>query len=709
MNIEKLLIEQIAIALNTLFEQNIAPQTLALQPTKKEFEGDLTFVVFPYTKISKKSPEETATLIGDFLAKENTVVEKYNIVKGFLNFVIKPQVWIKLLSEFAQTSNFGQQKLNGKKVMVEYSSPNTNKPLHLGHLRNNFLGFAVSNILGANGYEVLKANLVNDRGIHICKSMLAYQKFGHGETPISANVKGDKLVGNYYVRFEQENKKELARIEAYVNQFNNHYNEIIGNWVNTKEIDYVIQESNINFDKPHLSELIIIDTILSIFSYIQPAKTSEKFRGKLRTRLKQKTAEFRNGKQEIKTNKELFEKLFEEAKLNTPLAIEVREMLENWEKGRIYVNTGQNPFSQKDKVDRLKRVKKVYDSWEEMNGWVYDGFDETYKTIGVKFDKFYYESDTYLLGKDIIDEGLAKKIFYKKADKSVWIDLTADGLDHKLVLRGNGTSVYITQDMGTADLKYVDFPMQKSIYVIGNEQDYHMKVLKLIMQKLQRPYADGMHHLSYGMVELPSGKMKSREGTVVDADDLVQELIELAQETTKELGKVQELGDTEKQNLYNILGLGALKYFLLKVDPKKTMLFNPEESLQLNGDTATYIQYTYARTATVLREAALQKIDYSHLVWENETVLHEIEQGLIQHLSQYPTVLHHAAENLSPALVGAYCYDLAKLYGRFFHDLSIFKAETTTLRAFRLAMSAEVGKILKHAMGLLGITMPERM
>lgn len=609
MNIEKLLIEQIAIALNTLFEQNIAPQTLALQPTKKEFEGDLTFVVFPYTKISKKSPEETATLIGDFLAKENTIVEKYNIVKGFLNFVIKPQVWIKLLSEFAQTSNFGQQKANGKKVMVEYSSPNTNKPLHLGHLRNNFLGFAVSNILEANGYEVLKANLVNDRGIHICKSMLAYQKFGHGETPISAKVKGDKLVGNYYVRFEQENKKLAAIL----------YQEFETQGLITDE------------------------------------KTEEAYKDK--------------------------------AKLGTSLMKEAQEMLKKWETG----------------------YETVVNLWKTMNGWVYEGFDKTYTTIGVKFDKFYYESNTYLLGKDIIEEGLAKKIFYKKPDNSVWIDLTADGLDHKLVLRGDGTSVYITQDMGTADLKYVDFPMQKSIYVIGNEQDYHMKVLKLIMQKLQRPYADGMHHLSYGMVELPSGKMKSREGTVVDADDLVQELIELAQETTKELGKVQELSDIEKQNLYNILGLGALKYFLLKVDPKKTMLFNPEESLQLNGDTATYIQYTYARTATVLREAALQKIDYSHSVWENEAALHEIEQGIIQHLSQYPTVLHHAAENLSPALVGAYCYDLAKLYGRFFHDLSIFKAETTTLRAFRLAMSAEVGKTLKHAMGLLGVVMPDRM
>lgn len=609
MNIEKLLIEQIAIALNTLFEQNIAPQTLALQPTKKEFEGDLTFVVFPYTKISKKSPEETATLIGNFLARENTIVEKYNIVKGFLNFVIKPQVWIKLLSEFAQTSNFGQQKANGKKVMVEYSSPNTNKPLHLGHLRNNFLGFAVSNILEANGYEVLKANLVNDRGIHICKSMLAYQKFGHGETPISANVKGDKLVGNYYVRFEQENKKLAAIL----------YQEFEAQGLITDE------------------------------------KTEETYKDK--------------------------------AKLGTSLMKEAQEMLKKWETGD----------------------ETVVNLWKTMNGWVYEGFDKTYTTIGVKFDKFYYESNTYLLGKDIIEEGLAKKIFYKKPDNSVWIDLTADGLDHKLVLRGDGTSVYITQDIGTADLKYVDFPMQKSIYVIGNEQDYHMKVLKLIMQKLQRPYADGMHHLSYGMVELPSGKMKSREGTVVDADDLVQELIELAQETTKELGKVQELSDTEKQNLYNILGLGALKYFLLKVDPKKTMLFNPEESLQLNGDTATYIQYTYARTATVLREAALQKIDYSHSVWENEVGLHEIEQSLIQHLSQYPVVLHHAAENLSPALVGAYCYDLAKLYGRFFHDLSIFKAESTTLRAFRLAMSAEVGKTLKHAMGLLGVVMPERM
>jgi arginyl-tRNA synthetase len=607
--IENLLTEKIAIALNTLFALNISPQTLGLQATKKEFEGDLTFVVFPYTKISKKSPEETATLIGDFLAKENTIVERYTIVKGYLNFVIKPQIWIQLLAEISQTKNFGQQAANGKKVMVEYSSPNTNKPLHLGHLRNNFLGFSVSNILEMNGYEVLKANLVNDRGIHICKSMLAYQKFGNGETPQSAEIKGDKLVGNYYVRFEQENKK-LAAI--------------------------LYQEFE--------TQGLIIDE-----------KTEATYK--------------------------------EKVKLGTTLMKEAQMMLKKWEDGD----------------------ETVVNLWKMMNGWVYQGFEETYQQIGVKFDKFYYESNTYLLGKDVVEEGLEKKIFYRKEDNSVWIDLTNDGLDHKLVLRGDGTSVYITQDMGTADLKYADFPMQKSIYVIGNEQDYHMKVLKLIMQKLQRPYADGMFHLSYGMVELPNGKMKSREGTVVDADDLVQELIDLAKEKTQELGKIQELSVTEQNKLFHTLGLGAIKYFLLKVDPKKTMVFNPEESLQLNGDTATYIQYTYARTATVLREATLQKIDYSYTVWQNSTQLHEIEQAIIQHFNQYTTVLHHACEDLSPALLGTYCYDLAKLYGRFFHDLSIFKAENEVLRAFRLALSAEVGKVLKSAMGLLGIEMPERM
>ncbi len=615
-NIETILTQQIAKAINTLFAQDIDFQTLSLQATKKEFEGNLTFVVFSYTKNSKKSPEETAKMIGEFLLTETDVIEKYNVVKGYLNFVIKSSVWVNFLAEMTQMNNFGRKSSNGKKVMVEYSSPNTNKPLHLGHLRNNFLGFAVSNIFQANGYEVLKANLVNDRGIHICKSMLAYQKFGEGETPKSAQIKGDKLVGNYYVRFEQENKK-LAKIL---------YQEF--------EEQGLIKDDR---------------------------------------------------------SKEIYE---EKAKTGTSLMKEAQEMLKKWE----------------------ENDKTVVDLWKMMNGWVYEGFNETYTKIGVTFDKFYYESNTYLLGKDVIGEGLEKKIFFKKEDNSVWIDLKNDGLDEKLVLRGNGTSVYITQDIGTADLKYDDFPMEKSVYVIGNEQDYHMKVLKLIMQKFERPYANGMYHLSYGMVELPSGKMKSREGTVVDADDLVQELIDLAQQKTQELGKVKEFSDEEKHNLYRMLGLGAIKYFLLKVEPKRTMLFNPEESLELNGDTATYVQYTHARVSAIVREAGLQKIDFSHVAWQ-ETIgkglgnefLQPIEQELIQHLSTYSQKLEQACHELNPSVLTAYCYDLSKLYGRFFHDLSIFKAETAILRSFRVALSAEIGKTLKSAMNLLGVEMPERM
>jgi arginyl-tRNA synthetase len=608
MNIEHLLADDIAKAIDILFSQTVDKQTLSLQATRKEFEGDLTLVVFPFTKFTKKSPEETAKMIGEYLVTHSSLVEKYNIVKGFLNLVIKPTAWIELLAHISQTPNYGKKNSIGKKVMVEYSSPNTNKPLHLGHLRNNFLGFAVSNIFEANGYEVLKANLVNDRGIHICKSMLAYQKFGKGETPQSAGMKGDKLVGFYYVKFEQENKK-LAEVL---------YQEFV-------------------------QQGLVIDE-----------KTTETYK--------------------------------EKAKMGTALMKEAQEMLRKWEQGD----------------------ETVVNLWKTMNGWVYEGFHATYKQIGVEFDKFYYESNTYLLGKDAIEEGLTKGVFYRKDDNSVWIDLTNDGLDHKLVLRGDGTSVYITQDIGTADLKYKDFPMEKSVYVIGNEQDYHMKVLKLIMQKLQRPYANGMYHLSYGMVELPSGKMKSREGTVVDADDLVQELIDLAQQKTQELGKVQEFSAEEKQKLYHSLGLGAIKYFLLKVDPRKTMLFNPEESLELNGDTATYIQYTYARTSAIVREANAQKIDFSPKTWTN-IALHPTEQAIIQHFSEYAQKLHVACEEYSPAVLAAYSYDLAKLYGRFFHDVSIFKAETEALRNFRIALSAETNKILKSAMNLIGIEMPERM
>ncbi len=609
MNIENLLATQIAKALTAVFTHSVDSQAVALQPTKKEFEGDITLVVFPYLKASKKSPEETARLLGEYLLTEATLVAKYNVVKGFLNLTIQPSAWIQALKGLQQDPTFGQLPNNGKAVMVEYSSPNTNKPLHLGHLRNNFLGFSVSQILGANGCKVLKANLVNDRGIHICKSMLAYQKFGKGETPKEAGVKGDKLVGNYYVRFEQENKKQAAEIFA-----------------------------------TYQAQGLITDE---------------------RTEEQQK----------------------EKAKMATALMQEAQVMLKKWE----------------------ENDQPTVDLWKKMNGWVYEGFEATYQTIGVAFDKFYYESNTYLLGKDVVEEGLAKGVFFKKDNGSVWIDLKAEGLDEKLVLRADGTSVYITQDIGTADLKFKDFPMQQSLYVIGNEQEYHMKVLKIIMQKLGRPYADGMFHLSYGMVELPSGKMKSREGTVVDADDLIAELIELAKQTTKELGKVQEMPDAEKEELYKMLGLGALKYFLLKVDPRRTMLFNPEESLALTGDTATYIQYTHARIASILRTADTSGYNYQPESYQNLATLLPIEQEMIQVLGQYTAKLKDAAEELAPSVLATYGYELAKLYGKFFHDCPIFKAETDEIRSFRIALSAQTGKTIKEVMKLLGIAVPNRM
>jgi arginyl-tRNA synthetase len=609
MNIENLLAKHLATAIEVLFGQPTMQESVALQPTKKEFEGDITFVVFPYTKYSKKSPEETARLVGEYLVAESKLIAKYNIVKGFLNLSIQPTAWVQTLAAMLQTKDYGQFPSNGQAVMVEYSSPNTNKPLHLGHLRNNFLGFSVSNILEKNGYKVLKANLINDRGIHICKSMLAYQKFGNGETPQTAGLKGDKLVGNYYVKFEQENKVQAAEIFA-----------------------------------TYQAQGLITDE-----------RSEEQHK--------------------------------EKAKMATALMQEAQAMLRKWEENDA----------------------EIVGLWQKMNGWVYQGFEATYQAIGVNFDKYYYESSTYLLGKDVVEEGLAKGIFFKKENNSVWIDLKAENLDEKLVLRGDGTSVYITQDIGTADLKYQDFPMQKSIYVIGNEQEYHMKVLKIIMQKLDRPYASGMYHLSYGMVELPSGKMKSREGTVVDADDLIAELIDLAQQTTKELGKVQELPEEEKTNLYRILGLGALKYFLLKVDPKRTMLFNPAESLALTGDTATYIQYTHARIASIIRTAEISNYAYKAENYQNLVQIEPIEQELLQFLGQYLSKLREAAEGLAPSVLANYCYDLAKLYGRFFHDCPIFKAETEEIRSFRIALSAQTGQTIKMGMGLLGIEVPNRM
>lgn len=590
-SIQELLIEKTVEAVNALYGAEIPASQLALQETRKEFEGQITLVVFPVTRFSKKSPEVTGNEIGTYLKENIQEISDFNVIKGFLNLSFSDDYWISLLNTTILPDSFGKFPQNGKKLMVEYSSPNTNKPLHLGHIRNNLLGYSVAEILKAYGYDVVKANLVNDRGIHICKSMLAWQKFGNGETPESAGLKGDHLVGKYYVVFDKEYKKE---------------------------IDQLKQEGQSEDD----------------------------------------------------------------AKKNAPLMKEAQVMLQKWEANDA----------------------EVINLWKTMNGWVYAGFDKTYKQLGVDFDKFYYESETYLLGKDIIQEGLEKGVFFKKEDNSVWIDLTDEGLDQKLVLRGDGTSVYITQDLGTAQLKYDEFKMDESIYVVGNEQDYHFKVLFAILKKLGKEWANGLYHLSYGMVDLPSGKMKSREGTVVDADDLMAEMIETAKERTEELGKTEGFNEEEKTSLYQTIGMGALKYFLLKVDPKKRLLFDPNESVDFQGHTGPFVQYTHARIKSVLRKA-----DYTGADVKTPASISPYERDLIQALANYPAIIEASAQEFSPAQLANYAYDLAKLYNKFYHEETILKAEDENVKGFRLQMSASAARIIAESMNMLGIQVPERM
>ena len=588
MTVEEQILHTLPQAVSDLYQAEMPVSEFNLQETRKEFAGQITVVTFPITRFSKKSPEVTGEELGAFLQNVIPDVVAFNVIKGFLNLSISDSYWINSLE---QAANY-QATANGKKVMVEYSSPNTNKPLHLGHIRNNLLGYSVAEILAASGYEVVKANLVNDRGIHICKSMLAWQKFGNGETPESSGLKGDHLVGKYYVLFDKAYKAEQEALLA-------------------------------------------------------------------------------QGKTE------------EEAKKQAPLIMEAQAMLQAWEAGD----------------------EAVLSLWKTMNTWVYAGFEQTYTTLGVDFKKYYYESNTYLLGKDCIEEGLKKGVFFKKDDGSVWIDLTADGLDEKLVLRADGTSVYITQDLGTAQLKYDDFGMDESIYVVGNEQDYHFKVLFLILEKLGKTWAKGLYHLSYGMVDLPSGKMKSREGTVVDADDLLAEMVATAKQRTEELGKVEGFTEDEKANLYRMIGLGALKYFLLKVEPKKRLLFDPNESIDFQGNTGPFIQYTYARIQSVLNKAnygVAAKTNYSGTLTSSE-------RDVLVCLSQYPALLQAAATEYSPALVANYTYELAKLYNKFYHEEIILKLEDEDLKNFRLALSAATAKTIKMAMHLLGIQVPDRM
>jgi arginyl-tRNA synthetase len=596
MNFQESIIQGIQLAFQNIFNHDLPLEQISLAPTKKEFEGSYTFVVFPFLKISQTTPENTGNQIGEYLKANVPAVQDFNMVKGFLNLVLNERVWLDLFQKIYSNPTIGQLPSNGQKVMVEYSSPNTNKPLHLGHLRNNFLGYSVAEILNANGYEVIKANLVNDRGIHICKSMVAYQHFGNGETPESSGLKGDHLAGKYYVRFDVEYKSQIKELIA-------------------------------------------------------------------------------QGQSE------------EEAKKNAPILLEAQEMLRKWEAGD----------------------EAVVSLWKQMNAWVYAGFDSTYKKMGVNFDKFYYESDTYLLGKDIVEEGLAKGVFFKKENGSVWVDLTDEGLDEKLVLRGDGTSVYITQDMGTADLKYKDFQIDKSVYVVGNEQDYHFDVLFKIMRKLGRSYGPGLYHLSYGMVDLPTGKMKSREGTVVDADDLIQEMIETSEQHTKELGKIEGFTEEQAKELYEILGLGALKYFLLKVDPKKRMLFNPKESIEFQGYTGPFVQYSHARIAAILRKAGQIGVKYQNPDFGSVQELAESETALIQILNDFERKIRLAGEEYSPAIIAQYLFDLAKEYNRFYADLPIFHEKDEAIQAFRVALSALTAQTIRKGMSLLGINVPERM
>ena len=591
MNPEKTIQNHITAALKAEFD--VEENNISLQPTKKDFEGSYTFVVFPYVKALRKSPVELGNAIGNYLVANSGVVSAFNVVQGFLNLSIADSAWVDLFTGIFKDKTFGQLPDKNETVMVEYSSPNTNKPLHLGHLRNNFLGFSVAQILSANGYKVVKTNLVNDRGIHICKSMLAYQKFGKSETPESSGLKGDHLVGKYYVEFDKHYKVEIKALE-----------------------------------EKGLSE--------------------------------------------------------DDAKKQAPLLLEAQGMLLKWE--------NNDP--------------ETIALWEKMNEWVFAGFNQTYEKMGVSFDKIYRESNTYLLGKKFVEEGLKSGVFFQKEDNSVWIDLTDEGLDQKLVLRKDGTSVYITQDLGTAELKYNDFKMSKSVYVVGNEQDYHFEVLFKTIKKLGRPYSEGLYHLSYGMVDLPSGKMKSREGTVVDADDLMQEMTDTARERTLELGKTEGFSNTEANELYDTLAMGALKYFLLKVDPKKRMLFNPEESIDFQGHTGPFIQYTHARICSILRKAHEQGIigkttDYP--------ILQESEQEVIYLLSQYPQILADAGRELSPALISLFAYDLAKAYNRFYNEVNIFNEPDRDAQQFRVAFSGIVGETIQKAMSLLGIKVPSRM
>ena len=605
MKIEQQLAASVSAALHHLYGQEVAADTIQLQKTKREFEGHLTLVVFPYLKMSRKKPEDTAQEIGQYLMDNSGMVAAFNVVKGFLNLTIASDCWVALLGDINADARYGltAPTESSPLVMIEYSSPNTNKPLHLGHVRNNLLGWAIAQIAEANGNRVVKTNIVNDRGIHICKSMLAWQKFGNGETPASSGKKGDHLIGDYYVAFDKAYRQQVAELQA---------------------------------------------------QFIAEGMDEEAAHNR--------------------------------AKAEAPLIVEAHEMLVKWEQGD----------------------EEVRALWRKMNEWVYEGFDETYKALGVGFDKIYYESDTYLEGRELVLEGLEKGLFHRKEDGSVWADLTDKGLDEKLLLRADGTSVYMTQDIGTAKMRYADFPIDKMVYVVGNEQNYHFQVLSILLDELGFAWGKDLVHFSYGMVELPNGKMKSREGTVVDADDLVAEMVRQARLTADEAGKFADMPEQERNEVARIVGMGALKYFLLKVDARKNMLFNPEESIDFNGNTGPFIQYTYARIRSILRKAADMGLDYRHLPTA-VPALSTKEEEIVARVAEFAAVVRQAGQDYSPSVIANYCYDLTKEYNQFYHDYSVLREEDEAKRQFRLVLSANVAKVIRLGMSLLGIEMPERM
>lgn len=605
MTIEQQIINAAQAAVKELYGQEVAEKMVQLQKTKKEFEGNLTLVVFPFLKISRKKPDETAREIGEYIKQNCEAIADFNAVGGFLNLVIDKKAWLALLNEMNLNEKFGEKPVTEASplVMIEYSSPNTNKPLHLGHVRNNLLGWSLAQIMEANGNRVVKTNIVNDRGIHICKSMLAWQKFGNGETPETSGKKGDHLIGDYYVAFDKHYRAEVAELKA---------------------------------------------------KYVAEGMDEEQAEKK--------------------------------AKEESPLIKEAHEMLVKWE---------QND-------------PEVRALWKKMNDWVYAGFDETYKALGVGFDKIYYESNTYLVGKKKVEEGLAKGLFFRKDDNSVWADLTDEGLDQKLLLRSDGTSVYMTQDIGTAEMRFNDFPIDKMIYVVGNEQNYHFQVLSILLDRLGFKWGKELVHFSYGMVELPNGKMKSREGTVVDADDLIAAMVADAKQTSEELGKFKDMSEEERNEIARIVGLGALKYFILKVDARKNMLFNPEESIDFNGNTGPFIQYTYARIRSILRKAQAEGINIPTTL-AGTMPLNEKEIELIQKLNEFGAAVEQAGKDYSPSGIANYCYELTKAFNQFYHDYSILGADTEEEKVVRLVLAQNVGKTLKNGMALLGIEVPERM